>query len=186
MNKKASFIAGIIFVSVALLLFYAIRSFQCPSSEITSASQTASVAAAAATEPVFEATDGTVATTFQSTEAPADTTVSGSVFSDDIRSSRFVVSRVVDVQAVEEVSPRVALGASYTDCYLSFDDNAHVELYLSTATGNVREGTYELFDDIISVTYSDGKGAEYSILSNEGGFAGITVPYGEYIVTFTK
>ena len=181
MNKKASFIAGVLFVSLAVLVFFAIRSFRCPSSEVVSPTVTDETSASE-TITVFESDTAETQTQDETVAKAADT---GSDFSDALHSSRFSVFEVVNAQTGEEISPRVALGASYSDCYLSFVDDSHFEILLSASSGSVRAGTYDLYDKTISVIYSDDKGAEYEILSDDSGsFSGVSVPYGEYNVIF--
>ena len=90
-----------------------------------------------------------------------------------------------DGKTDETLSPRVVLGSSYSEYYLSFDDKSGFELYLSSL-GEIREGSYEVYDSVISVTYSDGKGAEFKIQRDDSGnLSGIIVPYGEYNVLFS-
>lgn len=174
MNKKASFIAGVIFISVAVLLFFAIRSFKCPSANVAFPTE---AAASSISETSYTTDSGSTETQLR-TEASAGAADADPGFSDVIQSSRFTVSKVIDEKTGEEISPRVALGTSYNDCYLSFDDDSRFELYLA----NLREGVYEINDNIISVVYSDGKGAEFTILSDENA---VSVPYGEYNVILT-
>lgn len=180
MHKKAVMIAAVILVVIAVSVFFLLRGFQF--SSLQNAETTPSVTATESTE------DASVSS--KQTEHIAEETVlpeipsAGSSFADEISSSRYSVLKVENT-AGEEVSGRVALGASYTSCYLSFDDT-HVELLLSPS-GETRKGAYEIFDDIISVTYSDGKGAEFRILSQDGvTVSAIVVSYGEYNVYFSK
>ena len=183
MNHKTSFAAGLIFVVLAVLVFFALRSFQCPSgasgdSTISEADMTANITESAA---ITEGTVISTENTLESSQGAVDTPVDNS----QIRSSRFTVKSVTDGKTDETLSPRVVLGSSYSEYYLSFDDKSGFELYLSSL-GEIREGSYEVYDSVISVTYSDGKGAEFKIQRDDSGnLSGIIVTYGEYNVLFS-
>ncbi len=106
-------------------------------------------------------------------------------YADEIVSTTFRVKRTVDHTTGEEVSPRVVLGTGYAQCYIKFDTDGNFELFIDASSGKIKQGTYELFDSIISVTYGDGIGTEYDIISDDfETIAYIIVNYGDYDVYF--
>ena len=134
MNKKASFIAGILFVSVAVLVFFAIRSFRCPSADVISQTNAVEESVSETVTALYS----DAAETQTQNETVVEAADAGSDFSGVLRSSHFSVFEVVNAQTGEEVSPRVALGSSYSDCYLSFDDSSRCEILLSASSGSAR------------------------------------------------
>lgn len=186
MNKRTGFIAGIIFVALAALVFFALRSFRCPPPRPDGATSSDSVASPSdvQTSSVSESIISSENTS-DAALVSSDASDEGSDHSFDISFFRFTVEKIISSQSGEEMSPRVVLGSSYNESYLSFDDSSHLALCLSS--GSVREGSYEIYGSVISVTYSDGKGAEYEIITDDSGsLLNIVVPYGEYSVFFAK
>ena len=103
-----------------------------------------------------------------------------------LTSSYLHVSRVKDHTDNDEYTPREIFGSMYTNCYLLFNADGSFEVCLNPALGEVREGSYKIFGDVISVTYDDGKGAEFDIIPSSGsGFEYIVVSYGDYDVYFS-
>ncbi len=95
------------------------------------------------------------------------------------------VQYVVDHSTGAETSPRVVFGESYSYCYASFDSDKRFEMCLDPASGMIRKGTYAIYGDVVSITYDDGTGSEYDILTDEdGNITHIIVSYGDYDVYF--
>lgn len=99
-------------------------------------------------------------------------------------SGAFRVERVYDHVRRSESSPREVFGRSYSSCYLLFRDG-YFELCVNPSSGEIRRGTYHIFDDVISVRYDNGTGTEFNIVTNSsGGIESIIVNYGDYDVYF--
>ena len=95
------------------------------------------------------------------------------------------IRRVFDHTNGNEVTAREVFGQLYSYCSLSFDADGHFDLCISPTSGEIRRGSYKIFDDVISVTYDDGKGAEFGIITDTPGEIGfILVNYGDYDVYF--
>ena len=101
-------------------------------------------------------------------------------------SKEFHVNRVVDHTDNSEYTPREIFGSIYTYCYLRFDSDGTFELCLNPALGEIRKGSYKIFDSVISAVYDDdGRGAEFDIIAaSGGGIEYIVVNYGDYDVYF--
>lgn len=94
------------------------------------------------------------------------------------------VERVYDHVRRREATPREVFGKSYSSCYLLFRDG-YLELCVNPSSGEIRRGTYHIFDDVISVKYQNGTGSEFNIITNSsGGIDSIIVNYGDYDVYF--
>lgn len=99
----------------------------------------------------------------------------------------YSVRRVVDHTTGEECTPREIFGKLYYYCRLSFYSDGKVELLLNPASDDLRTGTYRIYDDVVSVTYEDNSGAEYTILTDDyGDIADIVVNYGDFDVYFSR
>lgn len=116
----------------------------------------------------------------------SDSTVEPSVpFEEQIISETMTVKFIVDHSTGAEASPRVVFGEGYTYCYAAFDSDKSFEMCLDPASGAIRRGTYQIYDDIIAVEYDDGVASEYDILTDEyGNITHIIVNYGDYNVYF--
>lgn len=137
------------------------------------------------------ATEMTEAQTDEPTEPDKTPTDAGGsddepvVTSDNI-SGRFTILKVVDHTTGSTQQPRVVLGNYYNDCYLSFEPTGKFELYLNTASGVAEGGTYHIYDNIISVLYDSGIGAEYTLFTSANGSVDyIIVNYGDYDIYFS-
>jgi hypothetical protein len=99
--------------------------------------------------------------------------------------SSYSVRRVIDHTTGEECTPREIFGKQYYLCRLSFYSDGRLELLLNPSSDDLREGRYSIYDDVVSVLYGDGSGAEYTILTDENGEIGsIVVNYGDFDVYF--
>ena len=84
---------------------------------------------------------------------------------------------VVDHSTGAETSPRVVFGANYAYCYIAFSDDKTFEMCIDPASGAIRKGTYQVYDD--------GVGSEYDILFDDAGnISHVIVNYGDYDVYF--
>lgn len=187
MNKKVLVIVGL---AVALAASAGVYTLASSNANVTDSSEV--------TEAFADVTDNT--TYYEDVEEPlidepSDTdaeateltedTQEETRYMDDIISTTFTIQRVVDHTTDEEIQPRIAFGSSYRSCYISFDTGGNFELFMDTASGEVRKGTYRLYDSIISVEYSDGVGSEYEIIpDDDGNISYIIVNYGDYNVYF--
>ena len=82
-------------------------------------------------------------------------------------------------------SAREVFGKSHASCYLLFKDSGIFELCVNPSAGEIRRGTYLIYDTVISVRYDSGTGSEFTVLMNSsGGIDYIVVNYGDYDVYF--
>lgn len=128
--------------------------------------------------------------TEETQEVQAPTTFDGTVepsvpYDEQIISDTMNVRFVVDNRTGAEASPRVVFGADYESCYIAFSPNKTFEMCIDPTSGTTRSGQYEIFNDIVSVTYDDGTGSEFDILVDEAGnITHVIVNYGDYSVYF--
>lgn len=124
----------------------------------------------------------------QAVEAPTsyDGTVEPAVpYDEQIISDTMYIKFVVANSTGAEASPRVVFGKEYDACYIAFSPNKTFEMCVDPVSGDTRSGTYEIVNDIVSVTYDDGTGSEYDILVDEAGsITHVIVNYGDYRVYF--
>ena len=130
---------------------------------------------AAATEPDEE----------PATEQPVAEPSDDGADEDILSGSSYSVVRVVDHTVDSEVTPREVFGKMYGSCYLSFQDGGRFSMMLNPSSGEVREGSYKLYGDVISVEYDNGSGSEFDVLTDDSGnIESIRVTYGDYDVYF--
>ena len=99
--------------------------------------------------------------------------------------SSYSVKRVIDHTTGEDCTPREIFGKLYYYCRLSFYSDGKVELLLNPASDDLRTGRYSIYDDVVSVIYDDGSGAEFTILTDDiGEISYIVVNYGGFDVYF--
>jgi hypothetical protein len=99
--------------------------------------------------------------------------------------SSYSVKRVIDHTTDEDCTPREIFGKLYYYCRLSFYSDGKVELLLNPASDDLRTGRYSIYDDVVSVIYDDGSGAEFTILTDDiGEISYIVVNYGDFDVYF--
>ena len=123
---------------------------------------------------------GTVPTSYDGTVTPSVPVT------DQIISGSMSVQFVVDHSTGAEASPRVVFGEDYAVCYLVFSEKKTFEMCLDPASGSIRTGTYEIYDDVVSVSFDDGGGSEYDLLFDEdGNITHVIVNYGDYDVYFS-
>ncbi len=134
--------------------------------------------------------EGTEVVLIDDTNAKNQETVSESEFQKNFNNitysgKNFTVERVVDHTTGEQINPRVVFGNEYKACYLKFTSETDLQLYLDTASGNVKKGKYEIYEYGLFVTYDGGTSTEYNIiLDNGGNLEYIIVNYGDYDVYF--
>ena len=86
----------------------------------------------------------------------------------------------------EVMSQLFGVGEDYAVCYLVFSEKKTFEMCLDPASGSIRTGTYEIYDDVVSVSFDDGGGSEYDLLFDEdGNITHVIVNYGDYDVYFS-
>lgn len=76
----------------------------------------------------------------------------------------YTIKRVVDVESGEDVSPQVALGKFFSECYLNTYTDGTVEICLNPNTGEVKKGVYSIYNDILYVSYGDDRIEKYPII----------------------
>lgn len=106
---------------------------------------------------------------------------------DDITTTNFKISQVVDHTTGEVVQPRVVFGSGFNvgANYITFDSTGKFEMYFSGFSDVTRAGTYEDHGEIIYVEYTDGKAAEYDLVrDSDNKIIYIVVNYGDYDVYF--
>lgn len=137
-----------------------------------------------------ESTDATVEVTEAPTQAvteyiPDDEELDDNT--DDITTTEFRISRVVDHTTGDVVQPRVVFGSGFNtnENYITFDTAGKFEMYFSGFSDTTRSGNYTDYGDIIYVEYTDGKAAEYDLVRDENDrIIYIVVNYGDYDVYF--
>ena len=106
---------------------------------------------------------------------------------DDITTTVFRISQVVDHTTDEVVQPRVVFGNGFnaSENYIKFDTAGNFQIYFSGFSDVIKNGIYEDYDNIIYVEFTDGKAAEYTLVRDENGtIIYIVVNYGDYDVYF--
>ena len=97
------------------------------------------------------------------------------------------ITAVVDHTTGVESSPREVFGKYYAECYLAFSSDGRFRLYINPASGDLLTGSYQVYDDVISVRYDSGIGSEFNIWmkDNSTEIDCIIVNYGDYDVYFS-
>lgn len=193
MNHKAMVIvglAGVIAMSTGVITFVSTRDSR--GSDAALASENATEAAYVAyndTQTVddFQPTESemTEDESQQPTEqTQGDADINGytaALTSSDI----YRVRLVYDHTTGGEVTAREVFGKLYSYCSLQFYSGGNFEMCINPTSGEIRRGAFKVYDDVISVIYDDGKGAEFSIIADSpGDIDYILVNYGDYDVYF--
>ena len=104
---------------------------------------------------------------------------------DPLAGSSYSIVRVVDHTIDSEVTPREVFGKMYGSCYLSFESGGRFSIMLNPSSGEVREGSYKLYGDVISVEYDNGAGSEFDVQTDDSAnIVTVMVSYGDYDVYF--
>ena len=137
------------------------------------------------TESPEDGTDADVTEAASAAAATEGNTESAAPHEGQSISGTMSIQFVVDHSTGAEASPRVAFGANYAYCYIAFSDDKTFEMCIDPASGAIRKGTYQVYDDVVSVVYDDGVGSEYDILYDDAGnISHVIVNYGDYDVYF--
>ena len=100
-------------------------------------------------------------------------------------SESYTVKRVLDRESGEELSPQVALGKAYSECYLNTYTDGSIKLCLNPASGESRTGVYSIYNDMIYADFGDDRTEKYFIIySDDNTVESIIVTYGAFDVYF--
>ncbi|MBQ4129248.1 MAG: hypothetical protein IJD68_05715 [Ruminococcus sp.] len=106
----------------------------------------------------------------------------------DIVTTDFSISKIVDHTTSQEVHPRVVFGSGYNPevNYIKFDTDGNFEMFLSGYFNNTTKGKFTDYGNIIYVEYSDGTAAEYDVKHTDSKIIShIIVNYGDYDIYFS-
>ena len=97
----------------------------------------------------------------------------------------YSIQKIIDHSTGQAVSPRVVLGSFAGSCYLKLYDSGKIDLYINPSSGTVQHGTYQTYDQFISVLFDTGVGTEYPfIAADDGSIDMIVVNSGDYDIYF--